>query len=287
VGALVLDFLLVIIFLMMVPIGFYRGGIRELCVSAGLLLGILMSQSWGERWADLLVRMFDMGQAGAAFLMSVIITFSITALIGYGGSAAFTYRPGPGGRLYGAYLALFNAMIASGYLINLYSGFIVPATDAEPVTSGLVSRALSDGFGSVLLVATIGISMATIFGMFVRERTDDAAQWQAPTPPLYQTVEATRPYQVTESESAPRSATEPVRILEVQNWQEGEESPRPDPSTYGSGWRQTWPEGLPAKQRNTRSATKRPEPRDSSGRSSEANSSKSVLADWIKDHDES
>lgn len=285
-GAFVLDFLLVIIFVMMVPIGFYRGGLRELCVSAALLLGILMSQSWGERWSDLFVRLFDMGEGGATFLMSVVITFSITALIGYGGSAAFTYRPGPGGRLYGAYLALFSAMIVTGYLINLYTAYIVPETNAEPVTTGIIARSLSDGFGSVLLVATIGVALATIFGMFVRERADDAAGWQAPAAPLYQPPPSTRPYQVAESEPQSRTATDPVRILEVQDWEEKEESPRPDPSTYGSGWRQTWPEGTPAQQRNTRSARSRAERPDSSERTSEANSSRNVLADWIKDQDE-
>lgn len=285
-GALVLDFLLVIIFLMMVPIGFYRGGLRELCVSGGLLLGILLSQSWGERWSDIFIRLFDMGEGGAAFLMSVVITFGVTALIGYGGSAAFTYRPGPGGRLYGAYLALFNAMIVAGYLINLYTEHIVPGTNDEPVTSGIIARSLSDGFGSVLLIATIGVGLATVFGMFVRERADDVPAWRAPVAPLYQAPTDTRPYRVADTETEARPASEPVRILEVQTWEE-EESQRPDPSTYGTGWRQTWPEGSPAQQRNMRRASRRMESQDDSSRTGETSSSKNVLADWIKDQDES
>ena len=112
-GALVLDFLLVIIFLMMIPIGFYRGGLRELSVSAGLLLGILMAEAWSSRWANLYERMFGLGNGAATFLMGVTIAFGITALIGYGGSSVLSYQPGPGGRLYGAYLALFNAMIVA------------------------------------------------------------------------------------------------------------------------------------------------------------------------------
>src|SRR5699024_370935 len=112
-------------------------------------------------WAGLFERLFGMGEGGAAFLMSVLITFGITALIGYGGSAAFTYRAGPGGRLYGAYLALFNAMIATGFLINLYSEHIVPQGNVEHVTSGIIARFLSDGFGTVLLIATIGVGFAT------------------------------------------------------------------------------------------------------------------------------
>lgn len=288
-GSLVLDFLLVIIFLMMIPIGFYRGGLREMCVSGGLLLGILMSQSWGEQWSGLLERLFGMGEGGAAFLMSVIITFTITGLIGYGGSAAFTYKPGPGGRLYGAYLALFNAMIATGFLINIYSAYIVPTGNVEPVTSGIIARSLSDGFGSVLLVATIGVGMATVFGLFVRDRSDTSEEWQPPQTSLYQQHTTTRPYHQTAAEPVTdtQPAIGPVRILEVKDWEESEESSRPDPTTYGSGWRQTWPDATPAQQRSARNRSRRPHSGGNTERPQESNTGKNVLADWMKDQNES
>lgn len=287
-GSLVLDFLLLIIFLMMVPIGFYRGGLREMCVSGGLLLGILMSQSWGERWADLFERIFDLSEGGAAFLMSIVITFGITALIGYGGSAAFAYKPGPGGRLYGAYLALFNAMIATGFLINIYSDYIVPESNVESVTSGIIARTLSDSFGAVLLVATIGVGIATVFGMFVRERVDETPAWIPTTSTLYQQTTDTRPYRVPESEPEPESspASEPVRILEVKGWEETAESSRPDPTRYGSGWRQTWPDATPAQKRSVPSPTRPSRPDNREDRKREASTGKNVLADWMKDQDE-
>lgn len=286
-GALVLDFLLVIIFLMMIPIGFYRGGVRELCVSAGLMLGILMAQAWGSRWGGLYERLFGLGEGAGAFLMSVTITFGITALIGYGGSAAFSWRAGPGGRLYGAYLALFNAMIVAGFLINLYTLYIVPSVDGEPVTSGIVARTLSDGFGSVLLVATIGVAIATIFGMFVRDRAEDAHSWQQPAPQLYQSTSGTRPYRVEDVNPQPqRTQSEPVRIVEVKEWEDQAEAPRPDPSTYGSGWRQTWPDGSPAKQRNTRSSSRSGGSSQESPRKEGDSASRNVLADWMKNQDQ-
>ncbi|MCA9832535.1 MAG: CvpA family protein [Thermomicrobiales bacterium] len=283
-GSLVLDFLLVIIFLMMVPIGFYRGGLRELCTAAGLLLGILMAQAWGSDWSSLFTRMFGWTPGAAEFLMSVLIVVAITALIGYGGSAAFSYRPGPGGRLYGAFLALFNAMILAGYLINLYGETIVPGGQTKPVTSGIVARTLSEDFGTILLIATLGVACSTIFGMFVRDRASEIPVYQAPPPALYQQNQATRPYQPETVEPAPR---EPVRIREVNEWQSDAEPQRANPATYGSGWRQTWPDATPAQQRNTRTAgtpstraTPPAEPKPDS-------SSRKVLADWMKDQDES
>lgn len=286
-GALVLDFLLVIIFLMMVPIGFYRGGVRELCVSGGLMLGILLSQEWGDRWSRLFERLFGMTVSSATFLTSVVITFGVTALIGYGGSAAFSWRPGPGGRIYGAYLALLNAMIATGYLINLYGKYIVPDSSEKPVTSGIVARTLSDGFGSVLLVATIGIGIATIFGMFVRERAVENPSWSPPAPQLYQPASGTKPYRVEDAPTPERPASEPVRILEATSWEEQAEPLRPDPKTYGSGWRQTWPDGKPASTQRTQSPARPVTAAEPVRRKDESSSSKSVLADWMKDQDES
>lgn len=286
-GGLVLDFLLVIIFLMMVPIGFYRGGMREMCVSGGLLLGILLSQEWGERWSTLFERLFGMTASSATFLMSVVIAFGVTALIGYGGSAAFSWRPGPGGRIYGAYLALLNSMIATGYLINLYGDYIVPVSNEKPITSGIVARTLSDGFGSVLLAATIGIGIATIFGMFVRERAEETPAWSAPAPQLYQPPSGTKPYRVEEAPVEERLIGPPVRILETTSWEDKAEPSRPDPKTYGTGWRQTWPEGGPASTRDAKSPKRTPTTTEPARRKDDSSSSKSVLADWIKDQDES
>jgi hypothetical protein len=283
VGALVLDFLLVIVVLMMVPIGFFRGGLREMCVSAGLLLGIMMSDAWAERWASLYERMFGMSEAPATFLMGVSITFVITALLGYGGSAALSYQPGPGGRLYGAYLALFNAMIVTGYLINLFVTHIRPQADGDAVTGGPVARTLSDGYGGVLLVATIGIGIATVLGMFLRDRATEPPSWQAPVQ-LYQPPTETRPYRI-ESDDQPKLPSKPVRIREVTTWQEGEESSRPDPSKYGSGWRQTWPDATPAQQRNTRRANRGAARDDEATAPKESDPAKTVLADWINDQD--
>lgn len=282
-GAFVLDFLLIIIFLMMVPIGFYRGGVRELCVSAALMLGILMAGEWSTDWASLYERMFGMDENPAIFLMAITITFIITALIGYGGSSVMSYQAGPGGRLYGAYLALFNALVVAGFLINLYVAYIGP--ESESIVTGVVARTLSQGFGAVLLVASIGVAIATVFGMFVRERSPELPGWQPPQQSLYQPAPPTRPYR-TEDDDQKSSAGSPVRIREVTNWKEEAESARPDPTKYGSGWRQTWPESTPAQQRNTRRVSAAPRNDSGASKSDSNDASKNVLADWMKDQDE-
>lgn len=283
-GALVLDFLLIIIFLMMIPIGFYRGGLRELCVAGALMLGILMASEWSGRWSGLYERMFGWSESTSTFVMGVTIAFGITGLIGYGGSSVLSYQPGPGGRLYGAYLALFNAMVVAGYLINLYMTHIADSMDSESIATGLVARTLSEDFGWVLLVATFGVGVATLFGMFVRERSPELPAWQ-PQTNLYQPATQTKPYR-TEDDDQKTAAGPPVRIREVTDWKDEAESSRPDPSKYGSGWRQTWPDATPAQRRSTRRATVTPAAEPETGKSSANDSSKNVLADWMKDEGE-
>lgn len=283
-GALVLDLLLFIILLMMVPIGFFRGGLRELCVSGGLMLGILLAGEWAGRWSALPKKMFEISNGAAEFLMGIVIAFGVTALFGYGGSAAFSYQPGPGGRLYGAYLALINGMVAAGFLINLYLRTVAPGLDDEPITSGILASALSRGFGWVLLVATIGVGFATVFGMFVRERPDPAQAYPSVTQQLYQPPSDTRPYRPQE-EPSPRVQSGPVQITDVPNLKDIDSPVRADPTTYGSGWRQTWPDSKPDPRSSPerRAAVDRPGASTDSGKPT--SSAKRVLADWVKDQD--
>lgn len=284
--SLVLDALLVLIVLMMVPLGFLRGGLRELSTSAALLLGILMADHWADRWSTVLTRWTTMGEGAARFAMAVLIVVVITGFVGYGGSAAFSWRPGPGGRGYGAYLALLNAMVFIGFIINRYIRDIFDGRVPETIDRAWVSRALSVGFEWILLFGTIGILIATVFGMFVRERGDDEEFVAGPAPeePYHVRYEPPRaqvrplndPEETQVSQPVP---PKPVRIREVRHW-EDETPQRPPESTYGSGWRQTWPEDRqgPARphQPGAPSPGKPEAARPSSG------NQRDVLRDWMR-----
>lgn len=285
-GHFVLDFLLIVIVLMMVPIGFFRGGLRELSVSAGLMLGILMAQAWTDRWSGLVQRLFGMGEGSSRFLTSILICFGITALFGYGASAAFNYRPGPGGRLYGAFLALFNALVALGFLLTQWATFLEPDQPENSVTDGFVSRLLIERMDVILLIATIGIGLATIFGMFVRERGDVIPMMPA-NQPLYRPVTDVKPYMDAgddrESKDRPEANAAPVRIREVRHWEDEAENPKPDPTRYGTGWRQTWPDSDGPSRPTRKSATSTPSP----SRSVQGSGQTDALTDWLKDQDRS
>lgn len=283
--SLVLDALLVLIVVMMVPLGFLRGGLRELSTSAALLLGILMAGEWADRWAGPLARWTGLGDASARFAMSAAIVAGLTALVGYGGSAAFTWKPGPGGRAYGAYLALLNALVFIGFLINTYIATIFEGRVPETIERAYLSRALSVGFEWVLLAGTVGILGATLFGIIVRERGSEPDFTPSPRPEdMYHVrYEPPRPQirplnDPEETQVAAELPPKPVRIREVRHW-EDEPATRPPEGSYGSGWRQTWPgdqqptgrSGSPASQ------ARKPEPRPTS-----SSSQREVLRDWMR-----
>jgi hypothetical protein len=285
VTSLVLDALLILIILMMVPLGFLRGGLREVSTSAALLLGILMADAWAERWSSLFTRWTDMGDGSAEFAVSILIVVVVTGIVGYGGSAAFSWRPGPGGRMYGAYLALLNGMLFIGFLINSYIDHIFDGEVPETIDNAFFAKAISVGFEWVLLAGTVGIVGATFFGMFVRERGEVEDAPAVPTAEDLYRIKyeparpQVRPLNDPEDQQQTRELpAQPVRIREVRHWEE-EAPARPLETTYGSGWRQTWPEDRAAPGA-TRSQGAPSPSGDASRRSS--GGQRDVLRDWMR-----
>lgn len=292
--SIALDALLTLIILMMVPLGLLRGGLREVCTSAGLLLGILMAQAWSGRWFSGLVTLFNMSESGARFTMAVIIVVIVTAIAGYGGSASFSWRPGPGGRMYGAYLALLNAVLFVGFLINAYIDALFDGQVPETIDQAWVSKALSVGFEWVLLAGAIGVLGATLFGMVVRERGDEQESvTTAPSAEEFfrvrheQSAPQVRPLNEPEDEPSARPAPSgPVRIREVRHWEEQPES-QPE-SRYGTGWRQTWPDDRKTPVRPPAPGTSsRDRSTDRARSGQDSGRQRDVLRDWMRTDKES
>ena len=122
--SLVLDLLLILILLLLVPIGMYRGGLREVCSAAGVLLGLLVATQWSARWGDWLADLtgIDVGVSQFVVALGTMVIFG--GLIGYGAAASFAYAPGPGGRLYGGLIALLTGVIFLGALIQFVALYL-------------------------------------------------------------------------------------------------------------------------------------------------------------------
>lgn len=259
--SLALDALLVIILIAIVPLGMYRGGIREICTSAGLLLGILVAQQWSARWGNWVADVTGIDPGVARFMVAIAIVVLITSLIGYGAAASFSHRPGPGGRLFGGLLAFVNAVVFLGAMIQFVANDLYEGIYPEIINTGYVSRALSQGFDWVLLAVTAGIVLGILFGMVVRERDmpdEDiivpASTGASVVPVRKSDIPVARPINAAAADGAGAEASESVepapaiQIKEVRHWEE------PVPSTLDelqSGWTRTWPSTVTSSETTT------------------------------------
>jgi hypothetical protein len=246
--AVLLDSLLGIAILLLIPLGSFRGGLREVCSSAGLLLGILLSQQWAVRWGNTIGDLLNVDDNAAQFTTAVVTVIVTTMVVGYGASSSFNYHPGPGGKMFGAAIAVINGVVLSGFLINAVADHMNDGEYPQVVSDGQISRALSSGFDWVLLGAAITVALLSVLGMVVRERESADQPWASANARTdVRQVLPTKPYMTPESEKieVPPPAADPnspefvpVKIREVRHWEEQQPEKRTDTIT---GWQQTWP----------------------------------------------
>src|SRR5680860_930895 len=142
---LALDSLLILILLLLIPIGMYRGGLREVCSAAGVLLGLLVALQWSDRWGGWLAGStgIDDGVARFAVAVSTIVVFG--GLLGYGATSSFANSPGPGSRVFGGLIALASGVVFLGAVIQFVATYLYDGVYPDIIREGYVSRALSIG----------------------------------------------------------------------------------------------------------------------------------------------
>ena len=162
---LLLDILLGLVILLFVPFGIRRGVAKEAMVSAGILLGAVLAERFGQTWGGELSARFGLERGAADFAASAIVLFAATFLLGYGGGAALgTLRSGTLSRLVGGLLAAFNAALLLSYLLFWIDTFLA---QGGALDDGILSAALLRR-GDLLLLAGAGILLAlTILGWIV------------------------------------------------------------------------------------------------------------------------
>lgn len=248
--ALLLDSLLALAVLLLIPLGVSRGGLREVCSSAGLLLGILLSQQWAPRWGDWTADLFGFDFRSSRLIVAVVIVLLSMAIVGYGASSAFSYFPGPGGKVFGAAIAVINGIVLAGFVVNSVATYINDGSFPDVVEEGWISRSLATGFDWVLLVAAGTVVLLSLMGMIVREREPADQQWMSTHNPVrgrVRQVMPTKPYMaddtaqppvVSPSDQTTVPAAAPVKVREVRHWENETGQTRPDMIT---GWQRTWP----------------------------------------------
>ena len=117
----VLDLLLALVLVMFVPIGLWRGALREWMTLAGILFGWIMQAEWSgtTSWGGDLAALLKLDPTLASFFVAALLFLGITLIVGYGSGVMLPYRPDLSwsNRALGACLGLGNGvLILSGVL---------------------------------------------------------------------------------------------------------------------------------------------------------------------------
>ncbi len=198
----ILDLLLGLVLIMFVPIGFWRGALREWLTLAGIALGLLLATSWSERGGAFLAPILALDSNLAAFTAGAICLLGATLCVGYAGGVTLPYRPDLSGtnRWLGALLGLGNGiLIVSGLLQLMQRTLFASHSDSSLKTSGL-AKFLIESTGWVYLLLVLFFIGCVIAGLFRRfmEGTPLMEEYQ----PLHQFNPATTRVEESKSPSA-------------------------------------------------------------------------------------
>ena len=136
----VLDLLLILVLVMFVPIGFWRGALREWLALAGIALGGALAAEWASAWGGDLAALLGLDRRLADFAVGIAFLLAVTLLVGYGSGVALPYRPDLSwpNRALGAALGLVNGcLILSGALRIMQRHLFDDAGDSPLLLAGV------------------------------------------------------------------------------------------------------------------------------------------------------
>jgi len=153
---LVLDILLVLLILLLTPIGFWRGPVKELFVTLGILFGVLISDYWARPWGNDLADMTSLTSGAGSFLVAMIFLITSTFVLGYGlGATLAPARHNTITRVLGAGVAALNGALVLSFALQYIRLFLLSDINEESLDKSAVTRFLLNDIGWILLIAAI------------------------------------------------------------------------------------------------------------------------------------
>ena len=168
--AQVLDLLMIVVLLMFIPIGLWRGVLREWVALGGIALGTLLSAEWAGPWGgDLAARTGGDAQMGA-FVVGAGFFLGTTLLVGYGGGAALPFRPEltRTNRLLGALLGVGNGTLILSGVLRLMQQHLFAGQPESLLLGTTLSRFLIDDIGWAQLLLLIVLLLCVVVSVLRR-----------------------------------------------------------------------------------------------------------------------
>ena len=173
--AMLLDGLLILIVLLFVPIGSWRGVAREAIVVAGVLAGAAVAAAWARPWGADLAELTGMDVGVAQFSVAMVALLGSTLLLGYGGSVvAHAGAPGLAGRIFGGLLGAVNGVLLTAYTLRFVDRFLADQGTEQAIDESVVARVLVEEFGWVMLALVTSAGIAVLGAFLLRRRSAPA-----------------------------------------------------------------------------------------------------------------
>ncbi|HYI15556.1 MAG TPA: CvpA family protein [Thermomicrobiales bacterium] len=153
---LVLDVLLILLIALFTPIGYWRGPVKELFVTLGVLFGILLADFWARPWGSDLADFSDLTAGSGSFIVAMCFLVASTFILGYGIGAAL----GPAyhsteARLLGAGIAALNGTLLLSFALQYVRLYLLSDANEESLDDSYVSQFLLDQVGWILMITAI------------------------------------------------------------------------------------------------------------------------------------
>lgn len=168
----VLDLLMAFIVVMFIPIGLWRGALREWMALGGIMLASAFAAEWAVAGGDNLAAWASIDARVARFAVGSLAFIGVTLVVGYGSGVALPYRPDltwPN-RLTGAALSLVNGLLILSGALRIMQRFLFDDARTSPLLTSLLANYLITSIGWTLL-ALVTLLVASV-GAGLRRRWD-------------------------------------------------------------------------------------------------------------------
>lgn len=154
----VLDLLMAFIIVMFVPIGLWRGALREWMALGGIVLAGVLAGEWAGAGGDTFAAWASVDQRVARFAVGSLAFVVVTLVVGYGSGVALPYRPDltwPN-RFLGAALALGNGSLILSGVLRIMQRFLFDNAATSPLlTSSFANYSITSIGWTYLLLACL------------------------------------------------------------------------------------------------------------------------------------
>lgn len=173
--AQILDLLMALVLVMFVPIGLWRGALREWIALGGILLGAALAAEWARPWGGDLAAQAGLDPKVANFAIAALFFLLVTLLVGYGVGVALPFRPDLSwpNRLLGAFIGFGNGLLILSNALRIMQRYLFDDIADSPLRQSGLALFLIDYVGwaqlGLLVVLLLGVLVALVWRWTGRE----------------------------------------------------------------------------------------------------------------------